>query len=160
MTFYRPSAARPKNPRQGFHSPGGGDVVTHQSFKDECDINLIVRRHAQTGLWDHVAKRQPHYGDFSEARDLADAVELVNQANQGFMELPAAVRKAVQNDPVKLLQAMADPLAFDALVQLGLPVEDSYKSPQPPGDTSPEPGIQTEKQGESPEGTPQDTDTK
>ncbi|AXL15424.1 internal scaffolding protein [Microviridae sp.] len=39
---------------------------THQSFKDECDINRIVDTYARTGVIPHVQLGQPQYGDNPE----------------------------------------------------------------------------------------------
>lgn len=36
---------------------------THQSFKDECDINNIVATYARTGIVPHMARGKPQYGD-------------------------------------------------------------------------------------------------
>lgn len=108
---------------------GGGEEITIQSERDNCDINLIVRRHAQTGMWTHLNPRQPHYGDFTGAKDLHAAIEQVREATENFAELPAAVRAAANNDPVQFLEMCADEAAFDHLVDEGLPVSDTYESP-------------------------------
>lgn len=104
-------------------TPVGERSRAKQSFKDECDVNVVVRRYAQTGMFDHVAKRQPTYGDVSNAVDLQTALRLVETARESFMELPARVRRAASNDPVELLAMLADPDQVAELVELGLPVE-------------------------------------
>lgn len=93
---------------------------TKQSFKDDCDINLIVKRHAQRGMWDHLAPHTPTYGDFTGATDLQDAIFKVDEANRDFMTLPAVLRAAVNNDPVQLLEALASEEATNDLIELGL----------------------------------------
>lgn len=115
---------------------------TKQSFKDDCDINLIVKRHASTGLWDHLAPRTPTYGDFSMATELSDAIALVNAAEADFDGLPAAVRAVCENNPVKMAEAFADPELFRELVEAGLP------STEPPRASAPITG------GETPPATP------
>lgn len=101
----------------------GTDSMTKQSFKDECDVNVVVRNHAQTGMWAHLNPLAPSYGDFSQAADLQTALRLVEEAQADFDQLPASVRSACRNNPVELLQHLADPAAAKALVDLGLPVE-------------------------------------
>lgn len=96
--------------------------LTKQSFKDECDVNLIVKNNAQTGMWAHLNKRQPTYGDFTQALGLEAAMELVHQAQTDFDELPARVRAECCNDPVQLLHKLADPALAQGLVDLGLPL--------------------------------------
>lgn len=108
---------------------GAGPSKAKQAFAKDCDINLIVKRHAERGMWDHLAPRTPLYGDFSKALELQDAIEAVRAAEADFMSLPAAVRAAVDNDPVQFLQAMADEGGFHHLVQNGLPVADTYRAP-------------------------------
>lgn len=39
------------------------DNLTHQSFKDECDVNRIVDQYARTGIVSTVQTRQPYYGE-------------------------------------------------------------------------------------------------
>lgn len=94
---------------------------TKQSGKDDCDINLMVKRHASTGLWDHVSPRAPTFGDFSGSRELADAIEQVDLAEALFAELPAEVRRLCDNNPVNLLSGLADPESYEMLVKAGLP---------------------------------------
>lgn len=36
---------------------------THQSFKEECDIDKILDLHARTGIVNHLARGEPQYGD-------------------------------------------------------------------------------------------------
>lgn len=40
--------------------------LTHQSFKDECDVNNIVRAYTQTGMINHLPRTEPQYGDAPE----------------------------------------------------------------------------------------------
>lgn len=102
-------------------TPVGKTSRTKQSFKDDCDINLIVKRHASTGLWDHLAPVPATYGDFTASRELLAAVELVDQANASFAELPAEVRRLCDNQAVNLLYGLADEASYEMLVDAGLP---------------------------------------
>lgn len=36
--------------------------LTHQSFKDECDINNIIDLHTRTGIVNHLNRGTPQYG--------------------------------------------------------------------------------------------------
>lgn len=104
-----------------------------QGFRDDCDVNLIVKRHAQTGQLTHVNTRQPTYGDFTAETDLRSAIELVSQAEREFMALPASVRALCDNDPATFLHAMASEEGVHALAAAGLPMGAGYKPPAPPG---------------------------
>lgn len=95
------------------------DNYTQQSFKEECDINTIVRRFGLTGqLPDNV--RVPQYGDFTGVTDYQSALNAVMQADAQFMELPAKLREQFNNDPQELLAFMEDPNNLDKARELGL----------------------------------------
>ncbi len=101
---------------------GSETSLTKQSFKSECDVNVVVRNHAQTGMWAHLNPAQPTYGDFTQATGLMEAEELMNAAQEQFDQLPAEVRSACRNNPIELLQRLASPADAQVLVDLGLPV--------------------------------------
>jgi hypothetical protein len=65
---------------------------THQSFKDECDINRIVSTFARTGIVPHVQKGEPQYGDCPDVSffDAACAqAEIASAFEDGFtLEAP------------------------------------------------------------------------
>jgi len=105
-----------------------GDVVrTKQSFRDECDINLIVKRHASDGLLAHLNPRLPKYGDFSASIELRDAMELVTEAQKGFAQIPAEVRAMCNNDPALFLNMVNDPNHIEALAEAGLPMAEGWE---------------------------------
>jgi len=105
----------------------GTESRTKQSFKKDCDINEIMKRHSKTGLWDHLAKREPTYGDFSHAQDLKSAMDQVMAAQSDFDALPAEVRNLCDNDPERLLRALASREETAALFDAGLPMAENYE---------------------------------
>lgn len=94
---------------------------TKQSFKEESDINAIMRRYL-SGQTDVVMRRrtEPRYGDFTSASDFFTAMTKVKEAEMLFMELPAEVRAHVDNDPGKLLELVFDPERREECAALGL----------------------------------------
>ncbi len=98
----------------------GGKSRTHQSFAEECDVNVVMRRFANNGVLPTQNKSQPTYGDFSTVGSFLDAQVAVIKATDDFMALPSAVRTACDNDPGKFLQMCADPDRQDELIELGL----------------------------------------
>lgn len=81
------------------------DARTRQEFAKECDINLIVRA-AQRGVSPAFVNRAtPRYGDFSDVPSLAEAFELVANAEEAFMTLPALARLELDNDFTRLQDA-------------------------------------------------------
>ncbi|MEM2002727.1 MAG: hypothetical protein QXT77_08795 [Candidatus Methanomethylicaceae archaeon] len=72
---------------------------TQQQFKDECDLNRIVKN-AQKGIPPRfMAQGVPQYGDFSNVPDLAEAHQLIQDAYDAFMNLPSQLRLELGNDP-------------------------------------------------------------
>lgn len=106
--------------------------MTKQSFKEECDINTIVRRFEATGLVDHVnqAAARGLYEDLPSGLDLQSALDLINQAEQGFMALPAAVRARFENDPVQFVDFATNPANQEELISLGI-AKDLRPGPDP-----------------------------
>lgn len=101
------------------------DSRTQQQFKDECDINVLVRRFGLTGVMP-TNPRIPMQGDFTGVSDYQSAVNAVREAMDGFMELTADVREYFKNDPQNLLRFMQDAGNRDKAMELGLipkPVE-------------------------------------
>lgn len=93
---------------------------TKQSFRDECDVNTIMKNWARTGTPNHQNPAQPWYGDFSNADDYQTAVNLVIDAENRFADLPAVVRDRMGNNPAKLLEFLNDEENREEAVELGL----------------------------------------
>lgn len=98
--------------------------MTKQSFKEECDINNIVRRFETTGILEHVnqAAAKGLYTDLPEGIDLQGSLNMIAQAEAAFMALPAAARAEFQNDPVLFVEAFNNPTEAtqELFIKLGL----------------------------------------
>lgn len=79
-----------------------GDSMTHQEFKDECDINRIMDRAMKTGVFPPSVD-VGRYGDFSDVGDFQEANELLSRVREQFAGLPAKVRDKFENDASKFL---------------------------------------------------------
>jgi len=81
--------------------------LTQQHFKDETDINNILRQFNITGLLpEHPLS--PRYGDFTGIGDYQSALNAVIAADDQFMALPANIRARFDNDPALLIDFLAD----------------------------------------------------
>lgn len=96
-----------------------GEAKTKQSFKDECDINTIMRRYEQTGVLQHLSRGQPQYVDATSA-DYQASMELVVAAREMFDALPSRVRERFQNDPASMLAFVDNAENRDEAIKLGL----------------------------------------
>ena len=100
-----------------------------QSAEEESNINTIVRRFGISGkLPDQVA--MPKSGDFSGAPDFHTAMNLVRQAQEEFVRVPADVRARFSNDPQAFMNFFEDPANRDEAKHLGL-LRDPVPDPAP-----------------------------
>lgn len=100
--------------------------LAKQSFKDESNINNIIKRHHNTGVPLPTAETVgAKFGDFSEVGDYHTSMQKVVQAREAFEGLPSAIRKQFHNDPGLFIDFVKDPENNDELVNMGLahPVE-------------------------------------
>lgn len=95
-------------------------TMAQQHFKDECDVNNILRKYETTGLLTHVANGTPSYGDFSSVLEFMDAQNILIAAQDAFDALPASLRKRFDNDPAVMLSFLEDPNNREEAEQLGL----------------------------------------
>lgn len=121
-------------------------TLTQQHFKEECDINNIMKKYAVTGLLPNVAG-----GIYSDLPDVTDFFALQNymlSTQDAFMELPSAIRKRFDNDPASLLDFLDNYSNHDEAVSLGLLEKPSIENSEVVAPTSPEP-LPPDPQGSS-----------
>lgn len=99
------------------------EKLTDQSFAKAADINNIMANYHKTGVLPHVKEKVARYIDNTEIPSLMEAHELVQYAQEMFMELPAHIRKLMDNDPTQLQAFIADPQNKETLVKYGLFIE-------------------------------------
>lgn len=97
----------------------GCESRTKQSFKTECDINEIMKKFQKSGAITHYASHAPSYGD-TTGPQLAEAMNIVADAETMFEELPSAIRKKFANDPERFLEFVQDPNNLEEMRELGL----------------------------------------
>jgi phage internal scaffolding protein len=93
--------------------------LAQQHFKDECDINNILRQFNVTGLLPESAL-SPRYGDFTGISDYHTALNQVIAAEDEFMSLPAQIRARFNNDPAQLIEFLDKSENFKEAQELGL----------------------------------------
>lgn len=106
--------------RDRFRTPGGGQLMTKQSHKAECDIHNILRQYQRTGIINHLSARQGQFMDLPDALDFQEAQNTLITAERAFAALPAKIRDEFNNDPRALLEAISDPAKAERLRALGL----------------------------------------
>ena len=93
--------------------------MAQEHFRDECDINYILRQFNVTGELP-IGSVQPQYGDFSGITDYQSALNAVIAAQDSFLQLPAKVRAKFDNDPALFVDFASDEANKDEMKALGL----------------------------------------
>ena len=95
--------------------------LTKQEFSDQCDPNKLVDRHNRgLDISMHLTST-PIFGDFTQVPEsYHEAVTIVAQAKQSFMQLDADIRKQFDNDPAKFVDFVSNPENGEALQKMGL----------------------------------------
>lgn len=88
--------------------------MTQQHFKDECDINYLLRH------YNDIPCPPPVYGDCSKYTDLQSAIDLINVAKEDFQNVPSEIRARFSNNPVEFFNFCNNPDNLEELRNLGL----------------------------------------
>lgn len=128
-----------------------GNGRTKQSFKEETDINNVMKKWEATGVLPYQNRLKPEYGDFTNVPSYHAAVSQVKEAERLFAELPASIRDRFRNEPAGLLEFMADPENRQEAVDLGIiEAVDSTPAEVPPIPNNSLPPGTPETGGETP----------
>jgi phage internal scaffolding protein len=120
--------------RQRVMTEPKGESLTQQHFAHEADVRNIIKQYDKTGLIANVQKGVAQYGDYSEVNEYREALDLVNDANDMFAELPAELREMFQNNAGTFLEFATNPENNDKMIELGLkeapivPLEEPIKA--------------------------------
>lgn len=114
------------------------ESMTQQSFKEECDINTIVRRFGVTGEMPENV-RVPQYADFEESFDFMSAMNLIREAQESFMAMPSAVRDRFGHDPARFVDFFNDPENRPEAERLGVLTRRPVPSQPEPSSDAPAP---------------------
>ena len=118
-----------------------GESLTQQHFAHEADVRNIIKQYDKTGLIANVQKGVAQYGDYSEVNEYREALDLVNEANGMFAELPAELREMFQNNAGTFLEFATNPQNNEKMIELGLkeapvqevqPIKAENKAAEPP----------------------------
>jgi len=76
------------------------ETLTQQNFRDETDLNIMIRKYGVLPV------SEVNWKEFDATvipQDYQQLQNMLREADQAFMDLPAEVRKAADNDPQKFL---------------------------------------------------------
>lgn len=97
----------------------GTEGGAKQSFRDECDINVILKRFG-IGYEIPTGLNMPTSGDFTGINDFHTAMNAVVQARETFEQLPAHIRSRFNNDPGKFVDFTTNEQNREQLLDMGL----------------------------------------
>lgn len=103
---------------------------TKQEFKEESDINNIMKKYETTGKLPDLIKTNPKYGDFSQVQDYQTSMNIVLMANEQFNNLSSKIRRRFNNDPKEFLQFATDAQNMQELIDLGLAIPKENQNTQ------------------------------
>lgn len=103
---------------------------TQQQFKEECDINTIVRRFGVTGQVP-TNIRAPIHGDFVETVDFRTAMDAIVAAREAFDQMPSGVRKRFHNDPAEFVDFCSNVDNRAEAERMGLLIPPQAPPPEP-----------------------------
>lgn len=105
-----------------------------QEFREECDINNIIKHYKLTGQIQHINAQAKNgsYEDLPDPIDYQESLNAVAAATSSFATLPAHVRERFSNNPALFLNFMNDANNVDEMVKLGL----AKRRPSPPKEPS------------------------
>lgn len=126
-----------------------GPRLTQQHFAQDADINVLVRRFGVEKVSSAVIDPAA-FGDFSNAPDLRQALEIMRDAEEKFMHLPPKVRSRFQNSAAALWDFLQDPENGEEALALGLLVKRPEKGSQAVSASPVEPVVSPK--GEPPKG--------
>lgn len=120
-----------------------GKTRAMQSMAKECDINLILKKYAKTGMINHVNEHKGNYADLPSDLDFHAAQQILIDAENAFESLPAVVRKKFDNSPGDFLAFVQNPENLPEMEKMGLtnpnvkftveqPASEPAPDPQPP----------------------------
>lgn len=118
--------------------------LAQQQFKEECDINAILKRFQDTGMAPHDIRGPGQYGDFSDVADYQSALNAVQNAQEAFDSLPSSLRARFQHDPAQLLGFLQDDSNRPEAIALGLIEKPPVEAP-----VASEPPLASKKQSQS-----------
>lgn len=90
-----------------------------QEFKDDADLNSIMKKFQKTGAIDHAKIHQGRYG-FATGQTLHEAATIVANANSMFEDLPSSIRNKFENEPARFLDYVQDANNWKEARELGI----------------------------------------
>lgn len=93
---------------------------TKQEFREDCDVNVIIRRFTKSGLLPNPNNAVPQFVDAASLPDLQTLMQIMIEAEKAFMSLPAQVRKEFDNNAIQFVEFATKAENLDKMREWGL----------------------------------------
>ena len=126
-----------------------------QSFKDQCDINKIIKKYTEAGELPRTHGREPVYRDHQNA-NFTEVQMNIAGAKTLYAELHPSIQEKFES-PEDFINGLTDPDRIPEMINKGivreiLPQGSPKPSPQPGGDpTASDSPFHADPEGEAPE---------
>jgi len=116
-------------------------AMTKQEYKEQCDINNIIKSFKITGQIQHISAQASKgvFEDMPSDLDFQTSMNTIIAAQRAFEALPAKIRDRFANSPERFLAFLADPDNLDEAVKLGLVNKPEPEINLPGGNQPPQP---------------------
>lgn len=97
---------------------------TQQHFKDDADINNIMKKYLKTGQVNWLKNKPGKYLDLSNMpKDYSEALKKVEAVETTFAAMSSEIRNRFQNNPQAMIEFMADDKNLEESYSLGLRIK-------------------------------------
>lgn len=150
----KPGPRTEYSPRVRVIAPKSGDGLAQQSFKDQCDINNILKRHQAGDVLYHVKDTPPQYMEV-EPMDYREALQLAKDVQDRFDSLPSNLRSKYENDPELFLADLQRQQTEEKTSQNTADTQETQSGSDEPGsvDTRPTPSTGNASAASEPQST-------
>jgi phage internal scaffolding protein len=97
-----------------------GESLTEQQYAEESLMLNKIKKYDSQGFFDSINRNAGQFNDFTQVKDLADAIDQIEQARDAFQTIPSDVRKRFNNSPSEFFEFASKESNFNELVKLGL----------------------------------------
>lgn len=101
-----------------------------QSEKENCDINVIVKRFGVTGVAPGSV-RPLSYENYEDVFDFQSAMNSIRSAEETFAALPADLRRRFANDPQLYLEFCSKAENIPEMRRMGMALPEPEPAPAP-----------------------------
>lgn len=102
------------------------ETLAQQHMRDECDINVMVKRYASIGM-PPPPTEWPTDADFDTIFDFQSAMNVIAKGREAFNKLPSAARERFHNNPAHFLEFIGDHNNLAEAENLGLVPRGTYE---------------------------------